>query len=266
MEETLLFYTLAGLLITSSLLILTVLICVLQVVRLLIAAESPAVAPVASESLLAQLRRKFLLGDIKPITQEQSIMLDHNYDGIQELDHRMPPWLAYFFYGTVAFAVVYMAGFWVLDTVPTSEAEYTAEVVQAEQQVAAYKKTVAAGIDENTAKVVTDPKALETGKTLYAQNCQACHGGAGEGGVGPNLTDEYWLHGGTVGEVFKTIKYGVPEKGMIAWQQKLKPEEIQDVAGYILSLQGSQPAGGKEPQGDKVVLQTATGNNKLSMH
>ncbi len=263
MEETALFYTIAGLLVTTSLLILIVLLCVLQVVRLLIAAESPAAAPIASESLLAQLRRRFLTGDIKPITQEQSIMLDHNYDGIRELDHRMPPWLAYFFYSTVAFAVIYMVSFWVLETVPTSEAEYTAEVAQAEVQIAEYKKTVAAGLDENTAKRVTDPKALETGKTLFAQNCQACHGAAGEGGVGPNLTDEYWMHGGTVGEVFKTIKYGVPEKGMIAWQQKLKPEEIQDVTGYILSLQGTRPANAKEPQGEKVAMQPA--DNKLSM-
>jgi cytochrome c oxidase cbb3-type subunit 3 len=264
MEETALFYTIAGLMVTTSLLILIVLICVLQVVRLLIAAESPAVAPVAQESLLAQLRRKFVTGDLKPIAQEQSILLDHNYDGIQELDHRMPPWLAYFFYGTVAFAVLYMVSFWVLETVPTSEQEYVAEVELAERQIAEYKKTVAAGLDENTAKLVTDPKALETGKTLFAQNCQACHGGAGEGGVGPNLTDEYWMHGGTVGDVFKTIKYGVPEKGMIAWQQKLKPEEIQDVTGYILSLQGTRPANAKEPQGDKVVMQPAA-DNKLSM-
>ncbi len=265
MEETLLFYTVAGLLITTSLLILIVLICVLQIVRLLITAGSPATAPVAPESLLAGLRRKFLTGDLKPIAQEQSILLDHNYDGIQELDHRMPPWLAYFFYGTVAFAILYMTSFWVLETVPTSEQEYVAEVELAERRIAEYKKTVAAGLDENTAKLVTDPKALETGKTLFAQNCQACHGAAGEGGVGPNLTDEYWMHGGTVGEVFKTIKYGVPEKGMIAWQQKLKPEEIQDVTGYILSLQGSQPAGGKEPQGDKVVMQQPAADNKLSM-
>lgn len=264
MEETALFYTIAGLVVTISLLILIVLICVLQVVRLLIAAESPATAPVAQESLLAGLRRKFLTGDLKPIAQEQSILLDHNYDGIRELDHRMPPWLAYFFYGTVAFAVLYMASFWVLETVPTGEAEYRAEVALAEAQVAAYKKTVAAGIDENTAKVVTDPKALETGKTLFVQNCQACHGGAGEGGVGPNLTDEYWMHGGTVGDVFKTIKYGVPEKGMISWQQKLKPEEIQDVTGYILSLQGTRPAGAKEPQGEKVAMGSAA-DNKLSL-
>ena len=264
MEETLLFYTVAGLIITTSLLILIVLLCVLQVVRLLIAVESPAKVPAAQESLLAQLGRRFVTGDLKPIAQEQSILLDHNYDGIQELDHRMPPWLAYFFYGTVAFAIIYMVSFWVLETVPTSEQEYVAEVELAEKQIAEYKKTVAAGLDENTAKLVTDPKALETGKTLFAQNCQACHGGAAEGGVGPNLTDEYWLHGGTVGEVFKTIKYGVPEKGMIAWQQKLKPEEIQDVTGYILSLQGTHPAGAKEPQGDKVVMQPAA-DNKLSM-
>ncbi len=254
MEETLLFYTAAGLLITTSLLILIVLIYVLRIVRLLIAADQPATAPVAPESLLAWFRRKFLTGDLKPIAQEQSILLDHNYDGIQELDHRMPPWLAYFFYGTVAFAILYMTSFWVLETMPTSEQEYVAEVEGAEKQIAEYKKTVAAGLDENTAKRVTDPKALETGKTLFAQNCQACHGAAGEGGVGPNLTDEYWMHGGTVGEVFKTIKYGVPEKGMISWQQKLKPEEIQDVTGYILSLQGTRPANAKEPQGEKLAM------------
>jgi len=264
MEETLLFYTAAGLLITTSLLILIVLLCVLQVVRLLIAAESPVTVPAVQESLLARLRRRFLTGDMQPIAREQTILLDHNYDGIRELDHRMPPWLSYFFYGTVAFAVVYMVSFWVLETVPTGEAEYTAEVARAEAQIAEYQKTVAAGIDENTARLVTDPKALETGKALFARNCQACHGAAGEGGVGPNLTDEYWMHGGTVGEVFKTIKYGVPEKGMIAWQQKLKPAEIQDLSSYILSLQGTRPAGGKEPQGEKVAMQPAA-DNKLSM-
>ncbi|MBD0258637.1 MAG: c-type cytochrome [Cytophagales bacterium] len=252
MEETSLFYTAAGLLIITSLLILIVLIYVLRIVRLLITAEQPATAPAASESLLAQLRRRFLTGDLKPIAQEQSILLDHNYDGIQELDHRMPPWLAYFFYGTVAFAIIYMASFWVLETVPTSEQEYVAEVAQAEAQLAEYKKTVAAGLDENTAKLVTDPKALETGKTLFAQNCQACHGGAGEGGVGPNLTDEYWLHGGEVNEIFKTIKFGITEKGMVAWNGKLSKDQILEVSSYILSLQGSNPAGAKEPQGEKV--------------
>src|SRR5690606_36947530 len=96
--------------------------------------------------------------------------------------------------------------------------------------------------------------ALEEAKTLYVQNCAACHGADGGGTVGPNLADEYWLHGGTVQDVFRVIKYGVQEKGMIPWQDKLNPEQIQIVASYILSLQGTTPASAKEPQGEKVEM------------
>jgi cytochrome c oxidase cbb3-type subunit 3 len=175
------------------------------------------------------------------------------YDGIQELDNHMPPWLKLTFYGTIAFAIIYCINFFSLGLVQTSDQEYVAEMAQAEKEVGEFRKLAAAGIDESNAKQVTEAAALASAQTLYTQNCGACHGAAGEGGVGPNLTDEYWLHGGSVKEVFKTIKYGIPQKGMIAWQQKLKPEEIQNMASYILSLQGTKPANGKEPQGDRVV-------------
>jgi cytochrome c oxidase cbb3-type subunit 3 len=202
-----------------------------------------------------------------PVEQEQVLVIDHTYDGIQELNNFMPPWLKYLFYGTIAFAAIYLVNFFSLGLVETSEQEYVAEMAQAEKSVAEYRKLAAASIDENNAKLVTNAAMLEGAKAIFDQNCKACHGGAGEGGVGPNLTDEYWLHGGNVQAVFKSIKYGIPQKGMIAWQQKLKPDEIQSVASYILSLQGTKPANGKEPQGEKVVnSETKTENKTISMN
>jgi cytochrome c oxidase cbb3-type subunit III len=100
--------------------------------------------------------------------------------------------------------------------------------------------------------LVSDAKVLAEGKEIFTGKCVACHGALGEGGVGPNLTDEYWLHGGTINDIFKTIKNGVPEKGMISWKATLKPNEIQSVSNYIASLAGTTPPNGKAPQGDKV--------------
>ncbi len=262
--EANLFYVVSGMLLVTSLLILVVLVIILQIVRLIVLPPVQAVAAAARESFWVTLSKRFVTGDIRPIGQEQTIMLDHNYDGIQELDHRMPPWLAYFFYGTIAFAIIYMVGFWGVEAIPTGEQEYVTEVETAEQQIAEYKKRASAGIDETNVQLATAQGAIEAGKSLFAQNCQACHGGAGEGGVGPNLTDEYWLHGGTVKDVFKTIKYGVPQKGMIAWQQKLKPDEIQNVSSYILSLQGTNPPNAKAPEGDRIAAHAQAGN-QLSM-
>jgi cytochrome c oxidase cbb3-type subunit 3 len=208
----------------------------------------------ARESLWSRIYKRFVVGNMSPVDpeKEKEIALSHSYDGIVELDNYMPPWLKYIFYGTIAFAAIYLVNFFSLGLVQTSEQEYVAEVQRAEIQIAQYRKANAASIDENTAKLVKEEPLLAQAKTIYEQNCQACHGAAGEGGVGPNLTDEYWLHGGDVKEVFKTIKYGIPQKGMIAWQQKLKPDEIQSVASYILSLQDTHPANAKEPQGEKV--------------
>jgi cytochrome c oxidase cbb3-type subunit 3 len=94
---------------------------------------------------------------------------------------------------------------------------------------------------------------LNEGKATFEKLCSACHRADAGGQVGPNLTDEYWIHGGGIHNVFKTITYGVPDKGMLSWKSQLTPKQIQQVASYILSLKGSNPAGGKEPQGDKWV-------------
>jgi len=233
-ETAVVTYVLVGLVLFVLFAIVVILLYVVRLIWLLnanIAAKS-AGASKEPESLWVWLKKKYITGDLLPVEQEQSLLIDHSYDGIQELDNYMPPWLRYVFWGTIAFAVVYMFNFAVLGLVKTSEQEYVAEVAAAEKQIEAYKLLAVKGINEDNVKV-NDAASMKAAKAIFAQNCQACHGAAGEGGVGPNLTDEYWLHGGAVKDIFKTIKYGVPQKGMIAWQQKLQPDQIQQVASYI---------------------------------
>lgn len=251
-EQTFLFYVVSAVLLIVCLLVAVVALYVLQVLRLFLLKESIKVEAEATESLWVRINKRFISGDLVPVEQEQTLVIDHSYDGIQELNNSMPPWLRYTFYGTIVFAAVYLINFFSLGLVQTSEQEYVAELAAAEKSIAAHQKLAAASIDENTAKFIEDAIALGQAKTIFDQNCKACHGGAGEGGVGPNLTDEYWIYGGDVKNIFKTIKYGVPQKGMIAWQQKLKPDEIQSIASYILTLQGTNPPNAKEPQGEKV--------------
>ncbi|GAB3928595.1 cbb3-type cytochrome c oxidase N-terminal domain-containing protein [Larkinella terrae] len=189
------------------------------------------------------------MAGLHALNQEKDLMMEHGYDGIQELDNPTPPWFMGLFYGTIAFGIVYLLLFHVLNVGDLQTAEYTQEVAIAEKQREMYIQKVAGSINENTVALVKDAKMLETGKTVFLQNCVACHGPQGQGGVGPNLTDEFWLHGGSVKAVFHTITEGVPEKGMMAWKKQLNPLQIQQVASYILSLQGSKPDGAKEPQG-----------------
>lgn len=191
----------------------------------------------------------------KPIKEEHSILLNHDYDGIRELDNDLPPWWKYLFYACIAFAVVYLGIYhWSNDSKDAvSVAEYKAEVKDAAEAKKAYLAQMANSIDETNVEATADAAALEDGKTVFMANCKACHGGAGEGGVGPNLTDVYWLHGGDVKDLFKTVKYGVPDKGMVPWESKLTPLQIQNVTSYILTLKGTNPANAKAPQGQEYV-------------
>jgi cytochrome c oxidase cbb3-type subunit III len=186
--------------------------------------------------------------DAVPIEREHEILLDHNYDGIHELDNRLPPWWVYMFYATIVFALVYMWYFHVLGTGNVQEEEYQAEMAQAEVEM----KLAASKMDETSVTLLSDATRIKNGETIFMTNCAACHGKLGEGSVGPNLTDDYWLHGGSINEVFKTIKYGVPTKGMIPWQAQLSPSQIQEVSSYILTLKGTNPPNQKAPQGDLV--------------
>ncbi|GAB2515703.1 cbb3-type cytochrome c oxidase N-terminal domain-containing protein [Spirosoma aerophilum] len=188
---------------------------------------------------------------MKPISQEKELIMEHAYDGIAELDNPTPPWFMWLFYSTIVFAAIYLFAYHIIGSGDTMVKEYTQEMAIADKEREAYISKVAGSINENTVTLVKDAKGIESGKTLFAQYCVACHGANGEGKVGPNLTDVYWLHGGNVKSVFHTITEGVPEKGMISWKKQLNPLQVQQVASYILSLQGTNPAGAKEPQGEK---------------
>ena len=190
------------------------------------------------------------LQDARPIEREAEIELDHNYDGIRELDNNLPPWWLWGFYISIAFAVIYIFRFHILGTAPLSAEEYQQQLAEAEVQKAEYLANAANLVDENNVVMLEDPAMLNDGAKIFAKNCQVCHAADGGGGVGPNLTDIYWLHGGSIKDIFTTIKYGVPAKGMIPWKDQLNPSDMQKVASYIMSLQGTTPATPKEPQGD----------------
>lgn len=190
------------------------------------------------------------LNSFKPMEQEANIDLGHNYDGIRELDNRLPPWWLYGFYVTIIIGAIYLWRYHISETAPLSKQEFEIAMKKADEEKAAYLAKAANNVDENTVALMKEPAALDAGKTAFVQMCAACHGKAGEGGVGPNLTDDYWIHGGSIKDVFKTIKYGWPEKGMKAWQEDFSPVQIAQIASYIKSLHGTNPPNGKEKQGE----------------
>lgn len=192
-----------------------------------------------------------MMGSDKPLEHEAEQLIAHDYDGIQELDNGMPPMLKYIFIGSILFAVYYMFDYHVLNASPLSIAEYEAQMEQGEQDRLEYIKKAGASVDENTVTLLTDASMLAGGEKVYANNCVACHGNNGQGGVGPNLTDAYWLHGGDIHSIFKSVKYGIPEKGMRSWQSEIKPADMQAVVSYIITAFGNKNVtGGKAPQGN----------------
>jgi cytochrome c oxidase cbb3-type subunit 3 len=189
------------------------------------------------------------LNNFRPAEQEADLDLGHDYDGIRELDNRLPPWWLYGFYCTIVFAVVYLWRYHVAHTAPLPAEEYAIAVKDAETRKAEFLKKAANNVDENTVKPLTAAADLAAGRAVFEGTCFACHGKHGEGGVGPNLTDDYWLHGGTIQDVFRTIKYGWPEKGMKSWKDDYSPVQIAQIASYVKSLGGSHPDNPKAPQG-----------------
>lgn len=177
---------------------------------------------------------------------------DHEYDGIIELDNSLPPWWLYMFYGTIVFSIIYVIMFFFMGKFNQQD-ELNTEYAEAAAAIEAYQKEHGVAVDENTVTLITDASKLADGKAIYDKNCVACHAANGGGGVGPNFTDDYWLHGNTINDVFRVVKYGVPEKGMIPWEAQLNPEQIQNVSSYILNeFKGKNVDGGKEPQGEEI--------------
>ena len=186
----------------------------------------------------------------KSIESEEEIILDHNYDGIKELDNSLPPWWVYMFYGTIIFAVVYLVRFEVMDG-DNQVTEYNNAVAEAKASLQKYKETATDIIDVSTVTLSTDAKDLSRGKAIFNLNCAACHLADGGGSIGPNLTDEYWILGGGIKNVFKTVSEGGRDgKGMVAWNKILKPADIAKVSSYILSMQGTTPANPKKAEGE----------------
>lgn len=190
-----------------------------------------------------------LLGS-KPVEEEHEIILDHNYDGIRELDNKLPPWWVYLFYITIIFGIVYMARFHIFGGYD-QQLEYEREIAAAREAVEAYKKTATDLVDVNTVEILTGDTDIKAGETIFVSNCAVCHKVDGGGGIGPNLTDDYWILGGGIKNVFNAISEGGrPGKGMISWKTNLKPNEMAQVASYVLNLHGITPAEPKEPEGD----------------
>ena len=202
-------------------------------------------------------------------------LLNHDYDGIREYDNDLPPWWLWLFYVTIAIAVVYVFHYHILKTgdinagtlkaqtisdglmhsyqSPWQGAAPMAQAGTAPAAAAAGQAKAPAPAKEEKIPRITDPARLDHGAQVFAKNCVPCHGDKGQGIIGPNLTDEYWLHGGTMTDVVHTITYGVPAKGMIPWGGTLSRDDILDVAGFILErLQGTHPPNAKPPQGVKV--------------
>ena len=183
------------------------------------------------------------------VEKEADVLLDHDYDGIQELDNALPPWWKYGFYFTIVVGFIYLLNFHVFGIGKNPTEEYNAEMENARIQKERYEANNKDRIDENNVPMA-DLAGIKEGEKLFETNCVACHLKGGAGSVGPNLTDDYWLHKGSLNDIYNTIKAGYPDKGMQAWSSQFNPKQISYMASYIKSLRGTNPPNAKEAQGE----------------
>jgi cytochrome c oxidase cbb3-type subunit 3 len=182
---------------------------------------------------------------------EMDHLLNHEYDGIQEYDNPLPMWWKAIFWATIVFTPLYVLFYHYGPGSLAHEKYDTAMVAFYDQQA---KELLALGdiTDTMLSDLRTNDSMMSNAKKVYGQRCATCHGVFAEGGIGPNLTDEFWIHGGRLTNIYDTIVNGVPEKGMLAWKKTLRPAEMMALASYVGTLQGSDPPNGKSPQGDPV--------------
>jgi len=231
---------------------------ILRALRLLIKVTMPDLEKSEKASIIPKEVKKKerketwnkILG-LNPLEKEDEITIDHEYDGIKELDNPIPLWFNALFYSSIVFAVVYLLVYHVFGWGMTQNEEYMAAMQEGEKQRMEFLEKSGSNIDESSVTVDLSPEFVAAGQEIFLQNCGMCHGNQGEGLIGPNLTDEYWLHGGEIGDIFRTIKYGVPEKGMVPWESNLTPVQIAQVSNYILSLEGTNPPNPKAHEGEK---------------
>ena len=174
------------------------------------------------------------------------LLLDHEVDGIKELDNNLPRWWVWLFYITTAYAIVYMVYYHAMGAGDLMVAEYDKEMAVGESIKNAAIARFEGSID--SASPSTDPVVIARGQQIFATTCAPCNGVQGQGIVGSNLTDDYWIHGSTFQDSLRTIYNGVPEKGMISWKDSLKPDQILASASYIYTLRGTNPPNPKPPE------------------
>lgn len=181
-------------------------------------------------------------------------VLDHEYDGIEELDNPLPGWWLGTFYITIVFAAGYFTWHNIIGGANLHEQAYRAERAVVEAKLAAVQKASEAGLDPVAfAKEVSDTALVAPGGKLFGSKCVSCHGNQAEGLIGPNLTDKHWINGdGSALAIFKVVDKGVTEKGMPPWGAMLNPQELRQVVAYVISRQGSNPPNAKAPQGNPV--------------
>jgi cytochrome c oxidase cbb3-type subunit III len=252
------YYLVFVLLLISILLVTVVGIYVLKIVKILneqivkAQAQKLGIAYVSPPDWWARFTQK--MNASVPVEQEKDIELDHSYDGIKELDNHLPPWWKWMFYGTIGWAFVYVFVFHFSSSLPLSLEEYQNEITLAEEQAKQRKanQPEAEAIDESNLAFTNDAAIIEKGKNVFTNNpCGSCHRSDGGGNtIGPNLTDEYWIHGGDVKNIFNTIKNGAVEKGMPAWGKAMSKQDLRNLTFYIMSLQGTHPPDAKAPQGE----------------
>ena len=187
-----------------------------------------------------------ILNDTVPIEEEHTILMQHEYDGIRELDNNLPPWWVWGFVATIIFAFIYMFDYHILKTSDLQIEAYNKDMAKSEKEVKAYLAKMSMNVDENNATLMVSAEDISKGKSLFSTNCVACHQAKGEGGIGPNLTDKNWIYGYDIKEVFKTVKNGTPN-GMPEHNSKFNPIQIQQVSSYVLTLPFTE---GKEAQGE----------------
>jgi len=238
---------------------LLVIVVLLMNVRLLLKKEKERLA---TETELAVVKKRAIswwsrFNRFKPVEHEADIDLGHDYDGIRELDNRLPPWWLYGFYLTIIAGGIYLWRYHVSHSAPSSIQEYEKAVATADAEIKEYLKKKGESVDENTVTFLKEQHELNEGKAIFTKSCVACHKETGAGDVGPNLTDDYWMHGGDIKSIFKTIRYGI--NAMPQWQNAYSNKEIAEVASYVKSLNGTNPPNAKAPQGELFKDESAPG-------
>jgi cytochrome c oxidase cbb3-type subunit 3 len=186
-------------------------------------------------------------------------LLDHVYDGIQEYDNPLPGWWVWLFWATILFSVGYVV-YYHLGPGPSILSEYEEEARVAQAQQARLAAVEGPMSDDALRALRQDVGVMTSGQEIFATRCAACHGQKGEGLIGPNLTDEYWLHGARPSDIYRVIAEGVPDKGMVPWKGQLRTDDLKSITAYVLALQGTHPPNAKPPQGTKATGEKAPGS------